>query len=117
MRLDEVDDTGRVLSRLETPFKRESPDVLRPVARQSQPEPGEQPQQAGASATAATPAAPAPAVSVRAVTVQEGDTLWAISQDRYGDGVLYVRVFEANRKAIRDPDLIYPGQVFTIPQE
>jgi nucleoid-associated protein YgaU len=53
---------------------------------------------------------------VRAVTVQEGDTLWAISRDRYGSGVLYVRVFGANRNAIRDPDLIYPGQVFTIPE-
>ena len=49
------------------------------------------------------------------MTVQRGDTLWAISQDRYGSGFLYVRVFEANRDSIRDPDLIYPGQVFSVP--
>lgn len=97
LRLDEVDAAGKVLSRLETPFKREAPEVLLP------------PQ--GAEGT---PAAPAPLV--RAVTVQKGDTLWAISQQRYGSGFLYVRVFEANHKAIRDPDLIYPGQVFTIPE-
>ncbi len=54
--------------------------------------------------------------SVRAVTVQEGDTLWAISQQRYGTGFLFVRLFEANRTAIRNPDLIYPGQVFTVPE-
>jgi len=49
------------------------------------------------------------------VTVQPGFTLWGIAQERYGDGVLYVQVFEANRDRIRDPDLIYPGQVFTVP--
>ena len=49
-------------------------------------------------------------------TVEKGDTLWAISQDRYGDGFLFVRVFEANREAIRNPDLIYPGQIFTLPE-
>ncbi|MDT8327844.1 MAG: peptidoglycan-binding protein, partial [Roseovarius sp.] len=40
----------------------------------------------------------------------------AISRAFYGDGVMYVRVFEANRDRIRDPDLIYPGQVFALPQ-
>jgi len=90
LRLDEVDETGRVTSRVETPFKREDPAVL----------------------TAATtdPAAP-----VSAVTVQAGATLWAIARERYGQGTLYLRVFEANRDLIRDPDLIYPGQVFSLP--
>ncbi|MEN8660411.1 MAG: LysM peptidoglycan-binding domain-containing protein, partial [Marivita sp.] len=49
------------------------------------------------------------------VTVQPGNTLWAIARDRYGEGPAYVKVFEANRDRIRDPDLIYPGQVFSIP--
>ncbi|MGR3529772.1 MAG: LysM peptidoglycan-binding domain-containing protein, partial [Sulfitobacter sp.] len=44
-----------------------------------------------------------------------GATLWAIARERYGDPFLYVRVFEANRDSIRDPDLIYPGQVFDLP--
>ncbi|MEM7091111.1 MAG: LysM peptidoglycan-binding domain-containing protein, partial [Pseudomonadota bacterium] len=57
---------------------------------------------------------PAP---IRSVTVQRGDTLWAITRERFGDGILYVRLFEANRDLIRDPDLIYPGQVFTIPEQ
>ena len=52
---------------------------------------------------------------IKAITVQRGATLWAIARERYGDGQLYVRVFEANRSAIRDPDLIYPGQIFDLP--
>ena len=39
----------------------------------------------------------------------------AIAKERYGDGILYVEVFDANRDKIRDPDLIYPGQIFVLP--
>ncbi|WOI34465.1 LysM peptidoglycan-binding domain-containing protein [Tritonibacter scottomollicae] len=98
LRLDEISlADGSVSSRLETPFKREAPEVLQPAL------------EAGSS-----PDASAPAIQV--VTVQEGDSLWAISQERYGSGFLYVRVFEANKSDIRDPDLIYPGQIFTLPK-
>ena len=92
LRVDEIDAQGAVTSRLETPFKREEPEVL-------------------AAATAGAGGAAA------AVTVQRGDTLWAIARDRYGEGLLYVQVFEANRSAIRNPDLIYPGQIFALPPE
>ena len=64
------------------------------------------------SAAVATPAQPAAPVTV---TVQPGYTLWYIAKQNFGDGVLYVQVFAANRDKIRDPDLIYPGQIFTIP--
>jgi LysM repeat protein len=60
-------------------------------------------------------AATKPATQVNIVTVQPGFTLWRIAKENYGDGILYVKVFEANRGQIRDPDLIYPGQVFTVP--
>jgi nucleoid-associated protein YgaU len=50
------------------------------------------------------------------VTVQPGLTLWAIAQDQFGDGILYLQVYAANKDRIRDPDLIYPGQVFTLPE-
>ncbi len=81
---------------------------------------------ASAPVTAATEesdAAPEPSTEdtpqapVRIVTVQPGSTLWAIARDRYGEGEMYVRVFEANKDKIRDPDLIYPGQVFSVPEE
>ena len=56
---------------------------------------------------------PAPAVSI---TVQPGFTLWGIASQQFGDGVMYVQVFAANKDKIRDPDLIYPGQIFVIPK-
>ena len=90
LRVDEVDAEGTVVSRVETPFKREDKAVLE--------------------------ARPTPDKPVRAVTVQPGSTLWAIAAERYGSGTMYVRVFEANKDRIRDPDLIFPGQVFDIPQ-
>ena len=51
------------------------------------------------------------------VTVQPGNTLWVMARDRYGQGILYTQIFAANQDAIRDPDLIYPGQIFTLPEE
>lgn len=47
--------------------------------------------------------------------VQSGDTLWAIASEHYNDGNKYPVIFEANRPMLKDPDLIYPGQVLRIP--
>ena len=91
LRVDEVAQDGSVTSRVETPFKRESPEAL-----------------AEATANADGP--------LKQITVQKGASLWAIALERYGDGMLFVNVFEANADAIRDPNLIYPGQVFTLPE-
>ncbi|UYV38786.1 LysM peptidoglycan-binding domain-containing protein [Rhodobacteraceae bacterium D3-12] len=87
LRVDELDTEGNVTSRVETPFKREAQEVV------------------------------VKAGQVTAITVQPGNTLWALAKDTYGDGVLYVRLYEANRDRIRDPDLIFPGQVFDLPKE
>ena len=54
-------------------------------------------------------------IEFRIKTVQPGSTLWAIAKERYGSGIEYHKVFEANKERIKDPDLIYPGQVFEIP--
>ncbi len=94
LRADELDAAGQVTSRFETPFKRESPAALK-----------------AAGVTGG------PQVGVRAaiVTVQPGYTLWGIAERNLGSGMLYVKVFQANRDQIRDPNLIYPGQVFAVP--
>lgn len=49
------------------------------------------------------------------VIVQPGNNLWVISRTVYGEGAQYTVIYEANEDQIRDPDLIYPGQVFRVP--
>ena len=94
LRIDEVDTDGVVQSRIETPFKLEEPeDVVAALAEETSVE----------------------GFDVAVKIVQPGASLWAIAEERLGDGILYVSVFEANRDRIRDPNLIYPGQVLSIP--
>jgi nucleoid-associated protein YgaU len=47
--------------------------------------------------------------------VSRGDSLWHISRATYGTGMRYAVVYKANRDQIRDPNRIYPGQVFILP--
>ncbi|SFA70115.1 Nucleoid-associated protein YgaU, contains BON and LysM domains [Poseidonocella pacifica] len=94
LRVDQIDPAGKVVSRVEMPFLREAPEDLRRTLAQSD----------GAAPVR------------RLATVQPGSTLWAIARRSYGEGTQFVRIFEANRGQIRDPDLIYPGQVFDIPR-
>lgn len=140
LRADALDEAGKVASRFETPFRRESPAalaaVLKPAASHvrlggAEAGPGRVPGSMGedgisaaigalASGTGDLQAGDLQAGGVDgaeavSVTVQPGYTLWGIAQSRFGDGALYVQVYEANRARIRDPDLIYPGQVFTLP--
>ncbi len=48
-------------------------------------------------------------------TVERGDTLGKIAKTHYGAASKYPLIFEANRPMLKDPDLIYPGQVLRIP--
>jgi hypothetical protein len=49
------------------------------------------------------------------VIVQPGNSLWRLARRVYGQGVRYTMIYEANKDHIKDPDLIYPGQVFALP--
>ncbi|WP_343055011.1 LysM peptidoglycan-binding domain-containing protein [Azospirillum oleiclasticum] len=51
----------------------------------------------------------------RSIVVQPGHSLWRIAMKSYGDGYRYTTIYQANREQIRDPDLIYPGQIFAVP--
>ena len=178
LRIDELNPAGDVVSRAETPFKREAAEELaelmaveteaeeprfkvpsesavvakaedeeaqpdlqvetetapeKPLAQavtqvevNVQPEVAaldgqfEQSSNGGSAVVEDLPAETAPALRVpskkfRVRTVQPGSTLWAIAKESYGAGIEYFKVFEANKERIRDPDLIYPGQVFEIP--
>jgi nucleoid-associated protein YgaU len=48
--------------------------------------------------------------------VVPGDSLWAISAHLYGNGLRYTQIYAANSAQIRNPSLIYPGQIFVLPQ-
>ena len=52
----------------------------------------------------------------RRLNVVRGDNLWNIARAHYGEGWRYTVIFEANKNQIRDPDLIYPGQTFSLPK-
>ncbi len=51
----------------------------------------------------------------RFFVVQPGNSLWRIARRNYGDGFRYTVIYQANKNQIRDPDLIYPGQIFVVP--
>ena len=91
---------------------------------------------APASEPVATPAEPAPAAAEPAVPtlvavavggpdaerfasgkaiIRRGDNLWTIARRVYGEGIKYTAIYDANTGQIRDPDRIYPGQVFDLP--
>ncbi len=51
------------------------------------------------------------------VTIIKGNSLWRIARRAYGQGELYTVIYDANRERIKDPNLIYPGQVFAMPSQ
>jgi nucleoid-associated protein YgaU len=61
------------------------------------------------------PGVSAPVSSMKTYTVKAGDTLSKISREFLGDANDYMRIFEANKDQLKDPDKIKPGQVLKIP--
>ena len=49
------------------------------------------------------------------IIVQPGNSLWRLARRAYGKGTHYTTIFQANKDQIKDPDLIFPGQVFAMP--
>ena len=60
----------------------------------------------------------APVVQPERYAVQRGDTLWGISgrEQVYHDPFMWPLIYKANSQQIRDPDLIFPRQIFVIPR-
>lgn len=117
---DEDGEAGEVAAGTETPVAAEpEPETAdTPVVEESV--------QAGDAASETeerTEAAAEPALSPAlervdgAVIIRRGDNLWRISRRVYGQGIRYSTIYLANQDQIRNPDLIWPGQVFTVPAE
>jgi nucleoid-associated protein YgaU len=83
LRMDQTDENGKVIARVETPFDQAPTSV---------------------------------AASDGKVVVQPGNSLWRLARTTYGNGLRYTVIYEANKEKISNPDLIYPGQVFQLPQ-
>jgi nucleoid-associated protein YgaU len=140
IRVDGLDADGtKVVVRATVPFQREPGESIAAVAPTA-PAPTEtKPAETAAAAPATTPAATgeqkpaetaaaatteAPATTVApklehvnsAVIIRRGDTLWRISRRVYGHGVRYSTIYLANQEQIADPDRIWPGQVFKVPE-
>ena len=49
------------------------------------------------------------------MVIHKGDALWRIAYKTYGQGVRYVDIFKRNNERINDPNLIFPNQIFAIP--
>ncbi|MBO6541825.1 MAG: LysM peptidoglycan-binding domain-containing protein [Alphaproteobacteria bacterium] len=85
MRIDQLDANGAVVARVEVPFERGVPEVVR--------------QQ----------------IAAGRVVIQPGNNLWNIARQLYSSGYRYTVIYQANQDQIRDPNLIYPGQVLETP--
>lgn len=122
IRVDQVDESGKVLARAETPFEQAALPLAAATGG------AEQETVAGSDGTASTGTETASAGGEAAsgdatataggkIVVQPGNSLWKLARDSYGAGVRYTVIYEANKDQITNPDLIYPGQVFSVPPE
>ncbi len=133
VRLDDVDPvSSQVKSRAQVTFNVPAQVAAAPVqpaasAPAAAPEIAAAPSAAAGAPASATRTASADSVvipsgtvvipNINTTIVSRGDNLWRISQRTYGKGVRYTVIYGANQEQIRNPDLIYPGQVFVLPGE
>jgi nucleoid-associated protein YgaU len=133
IRLDDVDPvSGSVKSRAEVAFNVPAAAAVERVSAQASPSASGAIQQApqagtepkgGQQVASALPDGhglpPSQVVipDVNTTIISRGDSLWRLSQRVYGEGLRYTVIYGANRSQIRNPDLIYPGQVFVLPSD
>lgn len=89
LRIDQHGTDGKIISRIELPFQK----------------------------TPASDVVLAQASGGLSAIVQPGNSLWRIARRVYGEGMEYTVIYQANQNQIRDPDLIYPGQIFALPKQ
>lgn len=125
IRADMVEKDGvTVIARAAVPFKREAGQRVSAVAPSATPAPAATPQ----ASTEAAPAAGSEQASGTdtakplrnvdgSVIIRRGDNLWTISRRTYGAGMRYTTIYLANKEQIQNPNRIFPGQVFSLPEK
>lgn len=141
IRADLVDPNGMaVIARAAVPFTREKGERVAAVAPSANSEAAPSSSSGQGSSAAGTPPMPAGSATLSetppsvagaggtklgaplqeaegSVIIRRGDTLWTIADRVYGKGVRYTTIYLANKGQIQDPDKIWPGQVFAMPQK
>lgn len=124
IRVDGLEAEGdKVAVRATVPFQREPGTTVAAVAPSVQEGGSGQPAASAEGATDAGAGQPATTVAPKlehvdgSVIIRRGDTLWHISRRVYGQGVRYSTIYLANQEQITDPDRIWPGQVFKVPEK
>jgi nucleoid-associated protein YgaU len=124
VRLDELaGNSGAVRARAEAPFNVPDTTTTASISREStsakpQADATQEPQLAAASTGVSPDKDPSSAVVVPKIgtmTVVRGDSLWRLSRSALGRGERYAVIYKANREQIRNPNLIYPGQILVVP--
>jgi nucleoid-associated protein YgaU len=132
LRADAVNPGGKVTARAEVPFEMpaslkakpdlpdsgigtSAPEVSTSTSGENAPAADAKPQ---LSATVSGQATPSHAVvqKIETASVVRGDSLWRISRKVFGRGIRYTWIYAANSSQIRNPNLIYPGQLFVLPR-
>ncbi|RCS23192.1 LysM peptidoglycan-binding domain-containing protein [Phyllobacterium salinisoli] len=124
IRADLTEKDGTVIASAHVPFHREAGENIAAVAPNADNATGAPMDRSAASnaaelATGAesdTTAKPLQSVD-GSVIIRKGDNLWTISKRTYGRGTRYTTIYLANADQIKNPDLILPGQVFSMPKE
>ncbi len=144
LRADALDASGKVSSRIELPFLRESvatvaaaqvavkaPVVPAPIVRsvvveQPAAEPHveakvtakiETPPETQVAATPTVPVVVAVEEGPKRLVIQPGNSLWKLSREVYGKGRMFTIIYEANRDQLKNPNKIYPGQILSAPKQ
>jgi nucleoid-associated protein YgaU len=126
VRLDEMElNSNTVRARAEVPFNVPDPVMTASVPAQAAASKrtdiasAQQPHLAAAGATVPDQASRSAVVvpKIATTTVSRGDNLWRLSRVTYGAGTRYAVIYRANREQIRNPNRIYPGQIFVLPAQ
>ncbi len=110
--------SGKVLATARVPFRRDEGDNIAAVAPAVTANPATQEQGSEQAANGeAGETAQALEKAEGSVIIRKGDNLWTISKRTYGSGLRYTTIYLANRDQIKNPDLIWPGQIFVMPKQ
>ncbi|PRD45885.1 peptidase M23 [Phyllobacterium phragmitis] len=118
IRADLTEKDGTVIASARVPFRREAGENIAAVApKAGRIAAGAQTDEAAKSDAKAKPLAQSLENVDGSVIIRKGDNLWTISKRTYGRGTRYTTIYLANADQIENPDLILPGQVFSMPRK